>query len=69
MPTSTKAAARPIVTAEFEYAKDTQNAIQYKQDEPTDGSRPAIGSIYLTKAALAKVTGTKRIRVTVEAIG
>lgn len=61
--------ARLIVIAEFEYAKDTQNAIQYQQDKPADGTRPAIGSIYLTKAALAKVTGTKRIRVTVEAVG
>lgn len=63
------AKGRPIVTAEFTHKKDTAGAVQYQQDPPPDGSRPEIGSLYLTKATLAKVTGTKRIRVTVEAIG
>lgn len=69
MATATKAAARPIVTAEFTHEKETKGAVQYKQDLEPGVLRGEIGSIYLTKASLAKVTGTKRIRVTVEAIG
>lgn len=58
-----------VLVVEFAMEKDTPNAIRFKQDEPDDGSRPEIGSLYLTKKALGPMGNTKRIRVTVEAIG
>lgn len=68
MATGTK--AKPaILVLEFGVDKDTPNAKRFKQDEPEDGSRPEIGSIYLTKKALMPMGNTSRIRVTVEAIG
>jgi hypothetical protein len=63
------AATKPFLTVEFETDRETKGTIRYKEDEPADGSRPAIGTLYITKTALAKTNGVKRIRVTVEAIG
>lgn len=62
------ATAKKIV-AEFGVSKDTPNAKQFKQDDEADGSRPSIGTIYVTKKALTALGNTSRIRVTVEAIG
>lgn len=62
---ATKAPAKLVL--EFAMEKDTPNAIRFKQDEPEDGSRPEVGSIYLTKKALIPMGNTKRIRVTIEA--
>lgn len=54
---------------EFAVSKDTPNAKQFKQDDEEDGSRAAIGTIYVTKKALVEMGNSSRIRVTVEAIG
>lgn len=71
MPTkpAAKAAASAPFVAEFKHKKDTKGAVQYEQDAPANGARPAIGSLYLTKEELARHTNTGRIRVTVEFIG
>ena len=63
-----KAPADTLVV-EFAVEKDTPNTIRFKEDEPEDGSRPAIGTLYITKKALTSMANSKRIRVTVEAIG
>lgn len=72
MPTATAKKAEPVVihSAEFSWDHDTKGAMQYKEDYDGDG-RPPIGSLYLTKAFLATVKGpnTRKLRVTVEAIG
>lgn len=62
-------AKKAVLVAEFEMEKDTPNAKRFKQDEPEDGSRPSIGSMYILKRDLTKMGNTSRIRVTVEAIG
>ena len=64
---ATKAPTALVV--EFDVEKDTPNTIRFKEDEPEDGSRPAIGTLYITKKALMAIGDHKRIRVTVEAIG
>lgn len=67
MATATKKAAPSTLVREFSVKKSTPNTIAFQEDEPADGSRPAIGTIYVTKAALTGLGDTKRIRVTVEA--
>lgn len=64
-------APTPILTADFQFDHDTPKAVQYKQDARADGKRPEVGTIYLTKEFLASVKGpnTRRLRVTIEAIG
>lgn len=69
MPTKPATASATSFVAEFGQKKITAGAIQYAQDPPANGERPAIGSLYLTKAELAKHKNTGRIRVTVEFIG
>jgi hypothetical protein len=49
--------------------KETPGTWRFKEDEPPDGSRPAIGTLYITKKALTKMGNTKTILVTVEATG
>lgn len=60
-----------ILTAEFQFDHDTPKTNQYRQDDRPDGERPEIGTLYLTKKFMASVKGpnTRRLRVTVEAIG
>lgn len=60
-----KAAPKAIVS-EFSVERETKGTIRFQEDEPADGSRPPIGTLYVTKAALTKLGDHKRIRVTVE---
>ena len=67
MATATKAKAASLVL-EFTFAKDTKGTNVYKENEPDDGSRPVIGSIYVTKPAVVKHSLGRKLRVTVENI-
>jgi hypothetical protein len=66
---ATTAKAAKTLVCDFAVEKDTPNTIRFKEDEPADGSRPSIGTIYILKKDLLPMGNTKRIRVTVEAIG
>jgi hypothetical protein len=48
--------------------KETPGTKKFVQDTPEDGSRPSVGTLYVTKAALeaAGISGG-RVKVTVEA--
>lgn len=65
------AARKPTETLvlEFAFEKDTPGTHRFKEDEPEDGSRPAIGTLYVTKKALMPLGNVKRLRVTIEGIG
>ena len=65
---SAAATAAPSLVVEFTYEKETPGTIRFKEVEPEDGSRPTIGTLYITKKALAGLKGNfKRLTVTVEA--
>jgi hypothetical protein len=71
MATATKAAkAATVLVREFSFERDTKGAVRFKQDDEPHGKRSAIGTLYLTKEAVAAELPAdfKRIRVTVEAI-
>lgn len=67
--TKTKPAASEALVREFTVKKATPNAVQYIEELSPGETRGAIGSIYLLKSELAKMTNTARIRVTVEGVG
>jgi hypothetical protein len=58
-----------LLTVSFSFDKETPGTLRFKEDEPPDGSRPAIGTLYITKKALMKMGNTKTILVTIEATG
>lgn len=63
---SAKPAAKAPLVAEFAMEKATPGTIRFQQDK-VPGERPSIGTLYITKEALASLGDFKRIRVTVEA--
>jgi hypothetical protein len=68
--TKAKATAEPeVLVLDFHFEKETPGTLRFKEEEPEDGGRPAIGALYITKKALTKMGNTKTIRVTVEATG
>jgi hypothetical protein len=60
-----KATAEPL-TISFTFEKETKGTIRYAEDAPADGSRPAIGTLYITKRALEALNTPKALLVTVE---
>lgn len=65
----TKAPASAPLVLEFTFEKDTPGTNRFKEDNVPEGERGAIGTLYITKKAVAKMTNTRRIRVTIEGIG
>lgn len=69
--TPTKATS---LVREFSFERDTKGAVRFKQDAEANSNgnngRPAIGTLYLTKVAVANELPAdfKRIRVTIESI-
>jgi hypothetical protein len=51
----------------FESEKDTPGTRKFAEVKPEDGSRPPVGSLYVTKDALAKIGNPQKIKVTIEA--
>lgn len=68
-PTATKPAASKPLVREFDYEVEKKHSIRYKEANVPEGTLPTLGSIYVQKSELAKMTNTKRLRVTVEGIG
>lgn len=55
------------LTAEFKTEKETKNTIRFaEQNEETE--HPIIGSLYLSKVAVAKLGAKNGVRVTVAAL-
>lgn len=73
MATGTKSASVPQAAAlvlEFRFDHDTKGALVFKEPDYPNGERPVVGSLYLTKAGVAKknLGSMQRIRVTIEGI-
>lgn len=69
MATATKTLVKPkSLVVEMTFEKDTPGTNRFKENVE-EGERGAIGTLYVTKKALAGMTNTKRIRVTIEGIG
>lgn len=64
---SAKAPSKLVLEFAVEEHKTTPNTKRFKQDEPADGSRPEVGTLYVTKKGLLPLGDTRRIRVTIEA--
>ena len=61
------ATAKPKhIVLSFEQDKETKGTRRFAEDAP-DGERPTIGSIYITKTALAELGDPTAVTVTVEA--
>lgn len=63
------APANNSLVLEFDFKKETPGTNQFRESGLDDGERGAIGTLYVTKKALATLKGTKRLRVTIEGIG
>jgi hypothetical protein len=66
---ATKSAAKAeTLVMDFEFERDTKNTSRFQ--EISDRERPAVGTLYVTKAALAEagLGDAKKIKVTVEAV-
>ena len=65
---SPKGATPKSLVLDFTMERETKGTWRYKEDEAEGGVRPAIGTLYVTKAALAKLGGNvKHLTVTIEA--
>jgi hypothetical protein len=51
----------------FEKEKDTPGTRKFAEVKPADGSRAPVGSLYVTKDALAKIGDPQNITVTITA--
>lgn len=68
-PSKPQGAAKLVLAFNFE--KDTPGTLRFKEPESADGSRAAVGTLYITKEALNKVNlgDTRKLKVTIEAAG
>lgn len=54
------------VVLEFEFEKSTPGTHKFKEVGPSDGSRPIVGTLYVTKTAMP--TAPVRLRMTLDAV-
>lgn len=71
MSPAAKGASAPAnsLVLDFDFDHETKGTNQFRETGVPEGGRGAVGTIYVTKAALAKMKNTKRLRVTIEGIG
>jgi len=68
--TTVKPTAQPLIL-HFNFERETPGTLRFQEDKPEGGSRPAIGTLYITKKALsdANLGQITALTVTVEAAG
>jgi len=65
-PKKTEATAKSL-ELHFVFVKATTHAMRFQQDEPEDGSRPEVGTLYITQQAWKDLDKPSTLDVTIVA--